>query len=58
MHRDVSAGNVMLDEHGKGVLNDWDHAIEIVGGRKAAEYRTVSVAAVIAIAVPTDANLA
>ncbi|KAH8099843.1 hypothetical protein BXZ70DRAFT_222102 [Cristinia sonorae] len=27
LHRDVSSGNVMLDEDGQGVLNDWDHAL-------------------------------
>ncbi|KAH8099779.1 hypothetical protein BXZ70DRAFT_1065293 [Cristinia sonorae] len=29
MHRDVSSGNVMLNEYGKGILNDWDHAFRI-----------------------------
>ncbi|TCD60667.1 hypothetical protein EIP91_009727 [Steccherinum ochraceum] len=26
MHCDISEGNIMLDDEGEGVLNDWDHA--------------------------------
>ena len=26
LHRDVSAGNVMIKETGRGVMNDWDHS--------------------------------
>ncbi|THH26847.1 hypothetical protein EUX98_g7338 [Antrodiella citrinella] len=26
LHRDVSAGNVMLGENGRGLMNDWDHS--------------------------------
>ncbi|KAH8099782.1 hypothetical protein BXZ70DRAFT_1025890 [Cristinia sonorae] len=29
LHRDVSSGNVMLNEYGKGILNDWDHGFKI-----------------------------
>lgn len=27
LHQDVSDGNVMLNEKGRGILNDWDHGI-------------------------------
>ncbi|KAH8099791.1 hypothetical protein BXZ70DRAFT_217601 [Cristinia sonorae] len=30
LHRDASAGNIMLRLNGEGVLNDWDHAIVLV----------------------------
>ncbi|THH26969.1 hypothetical protein EUX98_g7223 [Antrodiella citrinella] len=40
LHRDVSAGNVMLTKDGEGVLNDWDHGLEIGSPRKAASFRT------------------
>ena len=26
LHRDISAGNIMIDFNGRGLLNDWDHA--------------------------------
>ena len=26
LHRDVSIGNIMIDQSGRGILNDWDHA--------------------------------
>lgn len=29
LHRDISAGNIMIDANGHGVLNDWDLAIDI-----------------------------
>ncbi|TCD65425.1 hypothetical protein EIP91_002681 [Steccherinum ochraceum] len=29
LHRDLSSGNIMLDEDGEGVLNDWDHAVRV-----------------------------
>ena len=41
LHRDISAGNVMFDEAMCGVLNDWDHAIELGKSREAHAYRTV-----------------
>ncbi|THH26779.1 hypothetical protein EUX98_g7406 [Antrodiella citrinella] len=40
LHRDVSAGNVMLTKDGEGVLNDWDYGLEIGSSRKAASFRT------------------
>ncbi|KAH8099741.1 hypothetical protein BXZ70DRAFT_989992 [Cristinia sonorae] len=40
MHRDVSSGNVMVDESGSGVLNDWDHALILDENRVAASRRT------------------
>ncbi|THH29067.1 hypothetical protein EUX98_g5121 [Antrodiella citrinella] len=39
LHRDVSSGNIMLNEHGEGILNDWDHGVEIIP-RTASLYRT------------------
>ncbi|KAK7692047.1 hypothetical protein QCA50_005452 [Cerrena zonata] len=29
LHRDISTGNIMIDENGRGVLNDWDHALQL-----------------------------
>ena len=26
LHRDISFNNIMLDENGRGIVNDWDHA--------------------------------
>lgn len=26
LHRDISFGNVMISEEGRGILNDWDHS--------------------------------
>ncbi|KAH8099749.1 hypothetical protein BXZ70DRAFT_907768 [Cristinia sonorae] len=40
MHRDISSGNVMVDEKGVGILNDWDHALIIDENRVAASRRT------------------
>ncbi|KAI0341720.1 hypothetical protein BDW22DRAFT_1358563 [Trametopsis cervina] len=40
LHRDISAGNIMLDEKMEGILNDWDHAIEVSEIRAAHRYRT------------------
>ncbi|KAH8099765.1 hypothetical protein BXZ70DRAFT_941006 [Cristinia sonorae] len=40
MHRDVSSGNVMVDESGSGILNDWDHALILDENRVAASRRT------------------
>ncbi|KAH8102091.1 hypothetical protein BXZ70DRAFT_930224 [Cristinia sonorae] len=40
LHRDVSAGNVMLNKNGQGVLNDWDHAIMLNVVRVSASRRT------------------
>ncbi|KAK7682831.1 hypothetical protein QCA50_014215 [Cerrena zonata] len=39
-HRDVSTGNVMIDKNGRGVLNDWDHAVKVVRHGKGHAYRT------------------
>ncbi|KAK7692061.1 hypothetical protein QCA50_005466 [Cerrena zonata] len=30
LHRDISAGNIMISLIGRGVLNDWDHALDIL----------------------------
>ncbi|TCD71125.1 hypothetical protein EIP91_012073 [Steccherinum ochraceum] len=40
LHRDVSAANVMLDEDGEGVLNDWDHATKSHAAQTLAYSRT------------------
>ncbi|CAL1708621.1 unnamed protein product [Somion occarium] len=38
-HRDISTGNIMIDKDGRGVLNDWDHAMKLlIGGSHS--YRT------------------
>ncbi|GJE94212.1 hypothetical protein PsYK624_103800 [Phanerochaete sordida] len=29
LHRDISVGNIMLDENGRGVLIDWDHGCRV-----------------------------
>ena len=45
LHRDISAGNIMLNLAFGGILNDWDHAINISINAKIAReghsYRTV-----------------
>ncbi|TCD65436.1 hypothetical protein EIP91_002692 [Steccherinum ochraceum] len=30
LHRDVSSDNVMLDNNGNAILNDWDHALSLI----------------------------
>lgn len=30
LHRDISAWNIMISSTGRGVLNDWDHALDIL----------------------------
>ena len=42
LHRDISAGNVMLREDGQGILNDWDHCIQLDPDNPGASRRTVS----------------
>ena len=27
LHRDISTGNIMISPEGRGILNDWDHAL-------------------------------
>ncbi|KAF8067994.1 kinase-like domain-containing protein, partial [Lyophyllum atratum] len=29
IHRDISAGNILIDDNGRGILNDWDLAIHV-----------------------------
>ena len=43
MHRDISAGNIMLDEDGQGILNDWDHGLHLDPANEGRHCRTVSV---------------
>ncbi|CAL1708971.1 unnamed protein product [Somion occarium] len=28
-HRDISTGNIMINKSGRGILNDWDHALKV-----------------------------
>ncbi|CAL1708972.1 unnamed protein product [Somion occarium] len=28
-HRDISTGNIMISRSGRGILNDWDHALKV-----------------------------
>ena len=41
LHRDVSAGNVMLNGDFLGILNDWDHAINLLIEGGAHAFRSV-----------------
>jgi len=45
LHRDISAGNIMISEEGGGFLIDWDMCVRIGGGVQPSERveRTVSV---------------
>lgn len=29
LHRDISSGNVMLTQAFEGILNDWDHGVQV-----------------------------
>ncbi|CAL1712413.1 unnamed protein product [Somion occarium] len=29
-HRDISTGNIMISKSGRGILNDWDHALKVI----------------------------
>ncbi|CAL1708963.1 unnamed protein product [Somion occarium] len=29
-HRDISTGNIMISKSGRGILNDWDHALIVI----------------------------
>ncbi|KAI0693651.1 hypothetical protein BC835DRAFT_1352886 [Cytidiella melzeri] len=40
LHRDISAGNIMLDKDFNGILNDWDHAIDTLNTGEGHAYRT------------------
>lgn len=42
LHRDVSVGNIMIDEEGRGILNDWDHAMNVRNSKKRHPSRTVT----------------
>lgn len=42
LHCDVSAGNIMISPTGRGVLNDWDHALDILLRKLRHPGRTVS----------------
>ena len=42
LHRDVSTGNVMIDQNGRGILNDWDHSVKVPRSGNRHAYRTVS----------------
>ncbi|KAF8056544.1 hypothetical protein FPV67DRAFT_641555 [Lyophyllum atratum] len=35
LHRDISARNILIDDNGRGILNDWDLAIHVSDLRKA-----------------------
>ncbi|CAA7259406.1 unnamed protein product [Cyclocybe aegerita] len=39
LHRDISGGNIMLDENGRGILNDWDLARTVAEIEKGARQR-------------------
>ena len=41
LHRDISAGNVMLNDKLEGILNDWDHVIKLPLAQGCHPYRTV-----------------
>ena len=41
MHRDISVSNIMLDEDGNGVVNDWDHAVPLDPEHPEVDQRTV-----------------
>ncbi|CAL1708930.1 unnamed protein product [Somion occarium] len=40
LHRDISTGNIMISKSGRGVLNDWDHALEVILRNTPQAYRT------------------
>ena len=42
LHRDVSAGNIMITKDGRGILNDWDQSRICTPKSKAQNHRTVS----------------
>ena len=44
LHRDISFNNIMLNEDGKVVVNDWDHAGKVHRdpGKPHKTFRTVS----------------
>ncbi|CAL1700736.1 unnamed protein product [Somion occarium] len=39
-HRDISSGNIMIGKNGRGILNDWDHAMRLLLGGNPHLYRT------------------
>ena len=51
LHRDISAGNIMLNLAFGGILNDWDHAINAKADREGHSYRTVCTSDIFTIAV-------
>ena len=44
LHRDISFNNIMLDDDGKVIVNDWDHAGKVrrEPGARHKAFRTVS----------------
>ncbi|KAH8099780.1 hypothetical protein BXZ70DRAFT_1065294 [Cristinia sonorae] len=40
LHRDVGVENIMLNKDGKGVLNDWDHGVQLIPTRIPSEFRS------------------
>lgn len=41
LHRDISVSNIMLDEDGNGIVNDWDHAVPLDPEHPEIDQRTV-----------------
>ncbi|CAL1708939.1 unnamed protein product [Somion occarium] len=39
-HRDISTGNIMISQSGRGVLNDWDHGLRVILRNTLKAYRT------------------
>ncbi|CAL1708927.1 unnamed protein product [Somion occarium] len=39
-HRDISTGNIMISKSGRGILNDWDHALKVNLRNTPQAYRT------------------
>lgn len=45
LHRDISFNNIMLNENGEAIVNDWDHAgnVKREPGKPHRTFRTVRV---------------
>ncbi|TCD65438.1 hypothetical protein EIP91_002694 [Steccherinum ochraceum] len=41
LHQDVSGNNAMIDEEGRGILNDWDHAVRVAPDEKVMTTRRI-----------------
>ncbi|CAL1708843.1 unnamed protein product [Somion occarium] len=39
-HRDISTGNIMISQSGRGILNDWDHGLRVILRNTPKAYRT------------------